>query len=499
MPAAQFFERGPSKGALQSQLLGEGIGQAGGQIAGQQVRRGQLAQAFKEARTAQQEGGGYLDMMEKIAPYMMTVPGGPELLSNIAPILAQGSENDAISNELKKLNDQTNSIEEQKVNGGPKEGIEPKPKMVKVPGSTMQIPEEKGKLPEARFKEKTIPKSPENLFPQRTVEPQYQRPMNPQEKNKFALEVMETSKKLKNPISYQDALNLAEQQNQSIEKFNDKIEKEKEATRLAMKEMGREMVTRAQNSGMISTPEDNTVIEKFAYESRNAANPAEQWEYIRTQKQRFDNARASIRTAGDLSGPLGNFYKKSISGEYKDISEIQKSIKEPMNFYKEHGLIPELRDEVTTSLGLGPEMTEETIFPFEPNQKKQIESFPKSPKELSLFQKIRSKVGEIGKLEHEFPGNEYRLPDDERLKFKEELANILSDPDNKDINLISLRGRLNQEKKYAWQDISQSLNELMAEGRFTPDYIQEQQLPIINQAPLPGMLKQFEYLYKGKK
>jgi hypothetical protein len=38
---------------------------------------------------------------------------------------------------------------------------------------------------------------------------------------------METSKKLKNPISYQDALNLAEQQNQSIEKIKDKIEKEK--------------------------------------------------------------------------------------------------------------------------------------------------------------------------------------------------------------------------------------------------------------------------------
>lgn len=496
MPQVSIHERGPSKTGLLAQGLGQAVGQVAGAYGGQQIRKGQLSQAFQEAKTAQEGGGNYLDIMGKLAPYMMSVPGGSELLSNIAPIISANAESEAITRSIDKMRDQTNSIEEQKVGAGAGPGEKEKPKMENVPGTTMKVREPGQEI----SKEKKIkaPSSRETLHPQKTIEPNLQKPMNPTELNTFALDLVRNSG---GKIPFEKAYQIANQQNDAISNLNQKILQEQQMQKVAIEEMGKTYVTRAENTGLISSnnPEQKTMVEKLAYEARNAGTPAEQWEYIRDNTRRFNTATSSIRTAGDLSGPLGNLWKKGISQDYKNIEEIQKSIQQPMEFYKEHGMIPELREEVSTSLGLGPEMTEETIFPFSPEQKKEIENFPKSPKELSMFQKLRIKVGEIGKLEQQFPGAEFKLDDEQRNQLKDQIESFLTKEGNENVNIISFRGRLNQEKKYAWQDIAQSFTELQNEGRWSPDPIQEQQLNVIMHAPLPGLVQQFEYLYKGKK
>lgn len=86
-------------------------------------------------------------------------------------------------------------------------------------------------------------------------------------------------------------------------------------------------------------------------------------------------------------------------------------------------------------------------------------------------------------------------------EFKEGLADWIGKNNSKEhpINLQTLRGNLNQGKRYAWQDISKAINELIAEQRFAPDPEQENQLAKINHAPIPGLLEIFDFWWKGKK
>ena len=97
-----------------------------------------------------------------------------------------------------------------------------------------------------------------------------------------------------------------------------------------------------------------------------------------------------------------------------------------------------------------------------------------------------------------YPGDQFRIQDrNDFEKFKTEVEGYLKK--YPDANLVTLRGRLNQDKRYAWQDISKAVGELMEERRFTPDNFQYSQLPVINQAPLPGMVEQFNEWLKETK
>ena len=58
---------------------------------------------------------------------------------------------------------------------------------------------------------------------------------------------------------------------------------------------------------------------------------------------------------------------------------------------------------------------------------------------------------------------------------------------------------LNQGKKYAWQDYSRVISELSDEERFIPNQQQFQELKVIKQAPVQGLLEMFRFLWTGKK
>lgn len=442
----------------------------------QLVQRGMLTEAFNKLQ--QNKEGDYLSQLSAIAPTMLTTAGGAEALSAIAPILAQKARNRAFREVQGKQGTQ-------KDRGG---GVETPLQKQSVQNQTQQALNER---PEDKFRKIQQGNEPESLYPQITAGPQTQKLLSPEEINQQALKLMNVSEDTGNPMSYKEARDMTLTENETIRLNNEQILKEQQLRDENIKQMSSGVIKRADSAGMIKQPEDNTVLEKLAYQYRNEKTPADQWEKVRSEFQDFERARSALSREQDMPGPFDYVYRK-LSGTYKDQETIINDIQPNLDQYRKFGLFNEARNQLITGLGMGPELAERALFPPTKKEREGYLSFGKNKN----FKPVKS-----GRLfedtAHVFPGSEYNQNQEDFTKFKDDLSSYLES--NPKANLIVLRGVLNQDRKYSWNDISRAVNELTAEGRFTPDLIQNQQIPIINQAPLPGMGSIFQYFWKGTK
>jgi hypothetical protein len=441
----------------------------------QKWNQGRLEEGFNNLDS----NANFTDQLKQIAPILLSTPGGAQALEALAPMLGTNAQNKSYKNWIDQRRDQTTA-------GSPTNANPSNPGMApSQPKGKPQAPSE-----EDYYRHPEAYASPESLYPEKTVGPQEEPEMSVPQMEQQALNLMESSAATGKPISYPEAMNTVQNLNNQIRQKNQLIKGEKDTQAQANEKLTSGMITRAKNSGLIKDPEDETVAEKLALDARRFENENQRWLYVRNGLRKFDENKSKIQRAASIAGPLDKIYRKGI-GSYQDKDEIIRSVQPAIDDYKKYGLYDELRDDLRETLGLGPEDIETAIFPPSKEVKKQINDFPKNPK------KMINRQGEEPLVYKEmlFPGEEFKLPEDQFDTFKENIANIISsDPK---INLESLKGRLNREKRYAWQDIGRAVEELVGEGRFVPDVIQEKQMGLIGKPPAAGFLDLFWDSLKG--
>ena len=450
----------------------------------QMVQRGLLRDAFSKINPN-------MDMsqnLQNIAPELLTTAGGVEALNTILPMMQKQAQTQAykqyIDNQRKGISQQRQLPQQSQIpqdqNNELLQQIQPRQQK---PG---QIPDVRSTL----YQDYIIQKQEEaQTYPEITAGPEITRLLSPDERRKAAYDLMEQSNLAGNPISLEQSMNIVDREQQSIAANNEQIRIEQQRRKSEIKDITSGYVKRAINAGLINPdrPEDITVAEELAMENRKNANPSEAWKNIRKGLREWKSAKNTIQREFGIKGPFSELYNKAI-GNYKDVETVINNLQNDLDKYRKYGLIDEARKDISTYLGFGPELTERAIFPFTKEQSSELDKFPGN----IIPRKERAPT-----IHDVFPGELYNLDANKFDKFKDYLENYLGK--NKDINLISLRGVLNQNKKYSWQDISKAIGELIEEDRFTPNYTQDQQLKVINQAPLPGLMEQFKFLWTGKK
>lgn len=464
--------------------LGSHIGQATGQGLAQGiqtgVQRGILQDAFN--KFAQNPNGNFREGLAELAPILLTTPGGAQALGDLASVLGTQSNNEAIRRSIDQRR--------QKLGSEPIQGA--------TSQETQQFPQKNTEGQQVYRKGKT-PVSAETPFPEITAGPTTQKEMSPRQLENYALDTVENSLNTGKPISYTEAFKLATEQNKEIRDSNSQILKEKIIREEAQSKLAQSMVTRAKNSGLIKSPEDITVVEKLALQAKNAPNESEGWEYVRSKMRAFDSAKEGLRRELSLGNPVTNFHRR-LFGNYKDEQQIIKDLQVPLNQFRKLGLTDEAKDILVNDLGLGNEQAHAAIFPLDDKEKQDLQRFPSNSQKNIPIAARQAGVTEShnwGDSQEPFPGEEMMQSPDKFNKFKDELEGFLKQ--NKDIDLVLLRGNLNREKRYAWQDIYRAIDELVAERRFDPDLEQEKQLNTIKQAPIPGVGAYFQNIWSGKK
>lgn len=465
----------------------------------QEVQKKRLSQAFNDLRGADE--GDFMAQFEAIAPTLMTTPGGSELLGTIAPLMHQRSKSQAI---IKGKKGRTGKVEispeefessdmrasPQKMMGDERRIERQDPSVMYQKPDSMQPYQEPvqprtGTDPYFQYSQETAPSSSETMFPHMTAGPQPHKILSPTEINQRAAQMVEDSGYT---IPENEAVDTLVRQNENARQYNEQIFKEQQIRKQELDETTNAMFQRAANSGLIdrSMPEEETMLRKLAYKYRNEATPDLQWQKTRDEFKKYAQAREGIKRAYDVPGGFGHFWRKMM-GTFKEKEAVMNELQHPLKYFKENNMYDEARSLLgPDGLGFGPEDTEMTLFPLSQGEKQALQIF-----------KGRGKVSGLEGFQKDFPSEKSILPSTEFKDFKETIGSYLSK--NPNANLIVMRGRLNQGKGYAWQDISKGVNELIAEERFTPNQIQEGQLNIINQHPTPGLGRIFDFLWKKTK
>lgn len=466
--------------------IGQGLSRGFETSTQQQFQRSKLQEAFSKLKP----GANFIEQLKTIAPDLLTTPGGAQALSELAPVLGKFAQNEALLTALNKRGPSTNQSLPQN------QWVEPL-EQPQAPAITIQD----------KYRNPRLPKSEKTTFPQRTAGPQPQREMSPQQIDDLAKDIMLQSALSGNPITYPEALNTANAQNNQIVQSNERINLQNERIKQAQSTLSQNLINRATNSGLIKTPEDRTVAEKLALQSADAETETDAWEYVRTGLRDYEAARNDLVRSYSVPGPFKTGYRKLL-GSYKEKEQAIKDLQPSLDKYRKYGLFDEAKNDLVTQVGMGAEDAQSALFPLNPTTKKELDSFPKNqikeptrtPKTFGLggvLGSLATSIGPLSNIELDFPGQSFVLPPEKFNEFKEKLLPILKE--NESINLISLRGKLNQDKRYAWQDIYKAIDELIAEGRFTPDIEQDKELKIIRNAPLPGLAQQFKYLWTETK
>lgn len=490
MPQIQTFDPSPvqSQAGMLGRALGTGISKNLPKPE-QLVQRNLLSQAFEKMKNV--KGNDLLDQFEAILPTLLTTAGGSEALSTLAPILQQRARQnlpyDAFKKdggeEAQKAGQEGDLIERSKA-----EEVLPEDESENKIGQTQEV-----KRPEDQFRNPQPGFNPNNVYPNISAGPEFQKMLSPSEMQNSALDLMQASASTGTDMPFEKAMDIMTRQNEGARQYNDQILQQQKLRESANEKMYSGIYNRAVNSGLAqpNNPEEKTVLEKLAYIYRNEENETDQWEKVRTEFTKFANARENLRREATLPGPFAKAGRQLL-GTYKDKEKVFRDLQPYLNEYRKYGLFNQARSALTGELGMGAEDAEVALFPLTENQNKTLNEIPNN----KLFSGIIKGTPQIG-VGNTFPGQESVLPEKDFTTFKNDLSNYLNK--NKTANLIALRGKLNQDKKYAWQDVSRAVNELMEEKRFTPDNIQYEQLGVINQRPTPGLTNMFSFWWKGTK
>lgn len=469
----QVFQ--PSPYAMQQGQIGQalGLGVAKNfQDPQQRVQQNLLQNALSQLP----EDASYLDVLKTAGPQLMTTPGGPQLLAELGPILQKQNQGKAALEYLKKYYPEGGGNLQQDGTTQP-------------PVTTNQEIHPGG---EAYFRDLKPPIGKEGTYPKMAAGPEPIPLMTPQEVEQRKGQMIAISMaqgQPADPIAIENA--IQNEQNRRIT-YNQKVEEARLAREEKQQQQSARMMKRfEQSSAVPRSEEDKVVFEKFANEAKDAANENEGYQYARAKYNQFDNARNALLREADIPNIAQKIYRSAL-GTTKSKENVIKDLQPHIKKLKDLGLENQARAILSDSVGLGMEDTELAMYPLTTQEKLDYNKFKINP---NVVKKPSFEKGYLTQEIPRFPGEESALPQEKFIEFKESIGNILQR--NPKANLVGMRGIVNNEKKYAWTDYSRAVVELIDEGRFNPDPIQEQQLLIIKSAPIPGMSEMFTEFWKG--
>lgn len=439
----------------------------------QNRQKSRLEKAFQGLNPNEES---FVEQFKQIAPALLTTPGGAQALSELSPLFKGISQANATANAVKNRRGEGGNASGQ-VENQPNENI----------GNFQQQPNAKSSIQNKYLNPTANAPEEQSNFPQRTANYSPQPDMSQKDIENLALDLLEKSSSSGVPISYNEARQTAQGEAEIINNSNERIRQQQQQQQEAQSKLNEAMVIKATNNGLIKSPEDETIVKKFANEARDLGPEVNQWEYVRDRMRLFDKAKGSLTRGYTQPTLVGKYYRK-LNGTYKDKEQAIKDMQPSLNELRELGLYDEARNILTNDVGLGPEDAELALFPFGKEELNQINDFPKNNISEPKYQSYLNK---------NFAGDANKLNIDEFRKFKQKLGNFIEK--NPDTNLIGLRGKLNQEKRYYWQDIYQALDQLVEERDFKPNAQQKGQLEVIKNAPIPGLDQAFHFFLNEKK
>lgn len=450
-----------------------------------QIQRSlQMSQLQRALSPMQQEGfenQAYTKQLSQILPALLSTPGGAQLAGELAPVLSQRSNNQSYLKYLDEKRTQRDQGKKPSIAHATGENLG-----VQVEGPEGEVAQQGYRNPEEqRYRNPKASISPESTTPLQNMANVGAQPLTPDQIEDKIENIMRSSMATGKPISYGEASQVVQQEQANLLKQNELLENEKGRREESFDKRMNAGLAQARNSGVVKEPSDEPIFKKFLEEGSGEKNSNEQYIQAKRKFDKFNQARDSIKRSVDAPNHITGAYRK-ITGSYKDKEQIIKDMQPYIKTYKELGLIEELRDDLSTTVGLGPEDTETAIFPPPKHQRNDWNNIPinrSQPKGKELLFET------VGPEKINFPGEEFIMPPEQFQKFKEGVKNHLKK--YPETNLIAFRGFLNQDKRYAWQDISKGFNELIEEDFFTPDPIQLHELNIIQNAPLPGLAQMF--------
>jgi hypothetical protein len=475
-----------------SQAFGKGLTNTFEPQLQRSLQMSQLQRALEPLQSKEFENQSYTQQLGQLLPALLSTPGGAQLAGELAPVLNQRAQNQSYLRYLDERKDQRNQSKKQQIPSisnatGENLGVQVEGPDGEISRYGYRNPEEQ------KYRNPQAYKSPESTTPLQTMQNQAAIPLTADQIQDEIENIIRSSTASGKPISYGEANQIVQQDQANRLKQNELLENEKQRREESYDKRMSEGVAQARNSGIIETPEDEPIFKKFLEEGKGEKNSTEQYIQAKNKFNKFSQARDSIKRSFSVPNAITGTYRKMM-GSYKGKEQIIRDLQPNIKIYKELGLIDELRNDLSETVGLGTEDTETAIFPPTKQQRTDWNNIPinrNQPKEVESF------LTSTGPENVEFPGDDFMMPRDQFSKFKENLYGHLQK--YPETNLTALRGFLNQDRKYAWQDISNAFNELMEEGRFKPDQLQLHEMNIIQNAPIPGLAELFDHLLTDTK
>lgn len=476
----------PSPRAMQEGQLGQalGMGLAKNFPDPQQlVQRGQLAEALQKIP----QNAGLLDVLKTAGPQLMTTPGGPQLLGELAPLLQKTQGNEAM---LKYLKEQQAQLNQQNLGINPA-GIQSQKQSSEIPYISPNAQQGISPTGQEYFRNPIPPTSPEGTYPKMSALPEKRSPLTPEQMQAKRLNLMQNYLAQNIPADPVAIENAIQNEQAAIERYNANIDTERAQREQKQAKQTADIMERFDKSSAVpKSNEDKFIFEKFANEAKDAANPNDQYMYAKTKYNQYENARNGIIRDSQLPGLAEKLWQKA-RGTYKSKEAVMKELYPNVKKLIDLGLENEARDLLANDVGMGKEDVELTMFPPSKNEIKDFNTIPRNPR-LESYEKIGK-----GKDIQRFPGEEVALTEKEFPKFKEQVLDLIKKYPK--TNIVALRGIINQDKGYSWTDFSKALSEGIDEGIINPDLYQEQQWNVVKSPPVSGLGEMFNVFWKGTK
>ncbi len=462
----QFFERGPSRGALQGQLLGEGIGQVAGMLGGQQYKRGQLQKALAGLKNLpNQQNATPFDVASELISSTAGIPGAERYVGQLfEPLMRQIQINRSQQADYGQGSAQNNS----QIVDRAREFLD-----ANQPSQKQNLPEFLGKAKDEN--QKFFPSNvganeyPGNLAQSSTAGGK--RPIK--DSNQLMTAGKDISKQLNIPVN--EGYTIAKSINDEDKVFNQQVDLDVAARKQSQRDYGNLAVEKLGKVLPDATDEQQAFFKrKIEEEAGKSESEANIERYISKEASKFKN----MMTAVDKDIPASRAYNKPLQkllGNEKSAVQARDDMRVKLKPLLDDGLYDTARN-LLSKKGYYPEERESIVTDLGEGAKRGLAEMP----QIRKFTKI-TPFPSSPLIEQE-PVTEFQ-----QQIIRDGLKNIFNkDPSS---NLILLRKAFEDQKNVGWRDFKDSLNELLLNGDIKLNDDQFNQLKELDTPPLNNLDK----------
>lgn len=278
--------------------------------------------------------------------------------------------------------------------------------------------------------------------------------------------------------SFQQAMQMVEQENEDNRKFNETVNAETEARKLSQADYGAKAAQQLEKFLPGASPEQIAIVKKEAEEQAG------------TFKSEADIERAMAKSSEQIANEI-EAVKKSLSpprlhtnisnkilGREKTIDQASEDLRVKLNPLLKRGLYDTAR-KLTSELGFYPEERENAIQPLTGELKSLVKSIPKvsRPKTLKSF---RSRGLGLS------PYTEDKYTSQQLNNLNENMQQVFQE--NPTTNLVLLRKEY-EDLGYDWRTIKDALNKNIQSGSIKLNPDQQNQNHYLETPPLNNLEK----------